>query len=308
MAIVGVGKIACIEHAPAIRGNSDFLLVATVDKEGASIEAVAAYRNLDDLLTHEREFDAVALCTPPQSRHALAAAIVSAGKHVLLEKPPCATLSQAAALEQLARTKGVAMLATWHSRGAAGVARAREWLRERQIRHVSIVWREDVRVWHPRQRWIWEAGGLGVFDAGINSLAIVTHILPSSIYLNSATLVFPQNCDAPIAAELQLAGIDGTSIDVDLDWRHTGEQTWDITIETDAGTAKLTRGGSYLSLPTGETVSPQRANHGLYYREVYVEFARVVRNRSVEVDVAPMRIVADAFLAGHRQLTEAFHD
>ena len=32
--------------------------------------------------------------------------------------------------------------------------------------------------WHPGQEWIWQAGGFGVFDPGINALSIVTRILP----------------------------------------------------------------------------------------------------------------------------------
>jgi D-galactose 1-dehydrogenase len=44
---------------------------------------------------------------------------------------------------------------------------------------VNVIWREDVRVWHPGQDWIWQPGGLGVFDPGINALSIITHILPA---------------------------------------------------------------------------------------------------------------------------------
>ncbi len=46
------------------------------------------------------DLDAVAICTPPQVRHAIARDAIEAGKHVLLEKPPTATLSE---LEDLRR-------------------------------------------------------------------------------------------------------------------------------------------------------------------------------------------------------------
>jgi hypothetical protein len=45
---------------------------------------------------------------------------------------------------------------------------------------VEIVWHEDVRKWHPGQQWIWEPGGFGVFDPGINALSIATRIFPAS--------------------------------------------------------------------------------------------------------------------------------
>jgi D-galactose 1-dehydrogenase len=54
-----------------------------------------------------------------------------------------------------------------------------------------VEWKEDVRQWHPGQQWIWQPGGLGVFDPGINALSIVTWMLPRPIFLTASELVFP---------------------------------------------------------------------------------------------------------------------
>jgi hypothetical protein len=51
---------------------------------------------------------------------------------------------------------------------------------------VRIEWREDVRVWHPGQTWIWEPGGFGVSDPGINALSVATRILPRPFFLTNA--------------------------------------------------------------------------------------------------------------------------
>jgi D-galactose 1-dehydrogenase len=99
------------------------------------------------------------------------------GRHVLLEKPPGATVGEVHALADLARRQGVTLFASWHSRHAPAVEPARAWLAGRKILGVTITWKEDVRVWHPGQKWIWQAGGLGVFDPGINALSILTHII-----------------------------------------------------------------------------------------------------------------------------------
>jgi D-galactose 1-dehydrogenase len=40
---------------------------------------------------------------------------------------------------------------------------------------------------------------------------------------------------------------------------------------------------------------------------MYSRFASLVRSRSSDVDTAPLRLVADAFLLGRREPTEAFH-
>src|SRR3546814_4182786 len=93
----------------------------------------------------------------------------------MLEKPPGATLSEVHALEALARKQGRTLFATWHSREAAAVEPARALLATRKIRSVRVEWKEDVRHWHPGQAWIWEPGGLGVFDPGINALRSEEH-------------------------------------------------------------------------------------------------------------------------------------
>ena len=303
IAIVGIGKIARDQHVPAIRGNGAFSLAATVSPHDAGLPGVPHHASLDALLAQGPAVDAVALCTPPQVRYDLAAQALGRGAHVFLEKPPGATLAEVEALKTQADKVGATLFAAWHSRFAAGVAPARAWLAERRIDKVSIVWREDVRVWHPGQAWIWQPGGLGVFDPGINALSIVTHILPRPFFLKDATLVLPENRAAPIAADLAFRDTAGAPIHMDLDWRQTGPQSWDIHVDTDAGTLKLSHGGAVLTLPSG-------TEHGedIEYAGLYSRFATLIRGGRSDVDTAPLRLVADAFLRGRRETTDAFHD
>jgi Predicted dehydrogenases and related proteins len=303
IAVVGVGKIARDQHLPAIAGSSAFSLAATVSPHDPGVEGVPHLASLDELLEKGPAIDAVALCTPPQVRYSLAAQALKHGVHVFLEKPPGATLSEVAALRSRADKAGVTLFAAWHSRFAAGVAPARDWLSERKVAKVSIVWREDVRVWHPGQAWIWEPGGLGVFDPGINALSILTHILPRPVFLKSATLSLPENRAAPIAADIEFRDTAGAPIHMDLDWRQTGPQSWDIVVETDEGTLKLANGGAVLTLPSG-TVH----NEDLEYPGLYSRFAALISGGRSDVDIEPLRLVADAFLRGRRETVEPFHD
>lgn len=300
---MGLGKIARDQHLPAIAASHGFTLAATVDPAGQGIEGTPHCASVEALLDGGLAFDAAALCTPPQVRRDLAAALLRQGVHVLLEKPPGVTLGEVALLERAAEGSGATLFAAWHSRFAAGVPAARAWLADKRIGAVRIVWREDVRVWHPGQRWIWQPGGLGVFDPGINALSILTHILPQPVFLTEATLEVPSNCAAPIAAALTLRGTDGEAIDVDLDFRQTGPQSWDITVETDAGTVKLAQGGAVLTLPDGEQRGPDRE-----YPLLYDHFARLIRTGQSDVDTGPLRLVADAFLCGRQVATEPFAD
>ncbi len=303
LGIVGVGKIVRDQHLPAIHAHPGFVLKASASPR-SRIEGIANFTTVEAMLAGA-ELDAVAVCTPPQVRCQAARAALAAGKHVLLEKPPCLTTAELSQLECFARDQGRTLFQTWHSRYAPGVAPAGDWLRGRSIRGVRIEWKEDVRRWHPGQTWIWQPGGLGVFDPGINALSILTAILDEPLHMHSAQLLFPANCQAPIAAELLLGANGIAAIEASFDFRQTGPQTWDISVTAASGEVlKLSRGGSRLEVDGQVVVDlPERE-----YAAIYERFAGLIAAGESEVDARPFQLVADAFLIAARGVTEPFHD
>ncbi|KAF5887549.1 Gfo/Idh/MocA family oxidoreductase [Rhizobium sp. PEPV16] len=303
LAIVGVGKIVRDQHLPSIAKNPDFELVATASRHG-TVEGVKSYTTIEAMLDAEPSIDAVSLCMPPQYRYEAAYKALVAGKHVFLEKPPGATLSEVADLEALANKQGASLFASWHSRYAPGVEAAKAFLAATTIKSVHVIWKEDVRHWHPNQEWIWQAGGLGVFDPGINALSIVTHILPRPIFITEAVLEFPENRDAPIAADIHFRNADGLPVHAEFDWRQTGKQSWDIVAETAAGQMVLAEGGAKLLIDGAlRFAEPEQEYPSLYRR-----FAEFIKAGKSDVDLAPLRHVADAFMLGKRKFVDAFHD
>ena len=303
LAIVGVGKIVHDQHVPAIAANTDFALVASASRNN-TIEGIPGFKSIEDMLAAMPEIEAVSLCMPPQYRYAAAHVALTAGKHVFLEKPPGATLSEVADLEALAAANGVSLFTSWHSRYAPAVQPAKAYLAAHPPINMQVTWKEDVRHWHPNQDWIWQAGGLGVFDPGINALSIVTEILPSLVFLTGATLEFPENRDAPIAAELHFKNAAGVSVRAEFDWRQTGKQSWDIVVGTAQGEVKLSDGGARLWIDGKEQPLEKEAE----YPSLYRRFAGLVQTGRSDVDVAPLRHVADAFMLGKRKVVDAFHD
>lgn len=295
IAIIGLGKISVDEHIPAILGNSAFQLVAGVSPH-SRVEGVTVYPDLETALAAE-DFDAVAVNTHPQLRFELARQALSAGKHVLLEKPPAATVSALADLERLARQKNATLYAAWHSQHAPAVEPAKSWLVDRQIRRVSIRWCENVRKWHPGQRWIWEPGGLGVFDPGINAFSIVTRIIPAHLIIETAQFDVPRNCATPIAAQLVGRVGDGGQFSAVFDFLQLGQETWSIDIESDAGEVSLRTGGRELVISGAQ----QEIGPSQEYASIYRIFASLVAKRECEVDPAPLALAADAFLIGERR-------
>lgn len=299
--IVGLGKIARDQHIPAIRGNPDFKLVAYASP-GSRDHSIEGFSEMGAMLEAHSDIVAVSLCTPPTVRFDLARQALKAGRHVLLEKPPGATLGEVEALRDAAARAGRSIFATWHAREAIAVDPARDWLKGKTLKSAHIVWKEDVRHWHPGQEWVWTPGALGVFDPGINALSILTKLLDGRVIVRKAELSFPANRQTPIAADLDLVTEAGAPVRAEFDWRQTGPQTWDVRLETDAGSAVLSLGGAKLSVD-GKVVSE---GPDVEYPGLYRAFARLIRTGQSDLDASPLRVVADAFLLGDRQIVEPF--
>ncbi|MDQ2704517.1 MAG: Gfo/Idh/MocA family oxidoreductase, partial [Pseudomonadota bacterium] len=101
LGIVGVGKIVRDQHLPALAKDNDYLVVAAASRN-TTIDGVANFSTIEEMLVSDIQVDAVSLCQPPQVRHQAARAALEAGKHVFLEKPPGATVSEVEDLKALA--------------------------------------------------------------------------------------------------------------------------------------------------------------------------------------------------------------
>jgi predicted dehydrogenase len=297
--LLGIGKIARDQHIPALNANSRFELAACASRN-ATVSGVRSFADLDSMLAAVPDLHCISICTPPQAHFDAALAALRAGKHVMLEKPPAATTRQIALLADEAARRGRTLFQTWHSRFAGGVDAAREFLRTRKLVGGKITWKEDVHHWHPGQRWIWEPGGFGVFDPGINALSVLTEILPKDVCVEGALLEFPENQQSPIAANLRMRTEDGVAIDAEFDFRQKGEQSWDIELVTTTGRLKLARGGADLSID-GQSVTTDESMAGEYPR-LYQRFADLCEAGKSEVDWRPFQLVADAFLIGERRI------
>ena len=310
LGLVGLGKIARDQHIPAIAATGLFQLAAVVSPDGGAADGVPAFRSQAEMLAALPGLDAVALCTPPAVRHGLTVEALRAGKHVLIEKPPAATLSELHDLVAEAEAARRTLFTAWHSQFNPAVEETRRRLaniisNDAAIRSVAITWKEDVRRWHPGQDWIFAAGGFGVFDPGINALSILTNILPAPVFVGAADLHVPANRDTPIAATLEMRAAPGSRIGrvtADFDFLQQGEQTWAIVIESDGGRLDLTHGGTRLAVDG----VPVLAEPDTEYQRIYRHFHRLMGDGASDVDARPLSLVADACMVGRWHRTDAF--
>ena len=170
---------------------------------------------------------------------------------------------------------------------------------------MAILWHEDVHKWHPGQQWIWEPGGFGVFDPGINAFSIATRIFPGAFFVEAADLSVPENAQTPIAAEIAFTSPQANGpLKASLDWRRSEGEEWTITLETtDGQTVRLERGGSRL-LIDGKAQEDDGPGE---YPDIYRQFVELIDERRSLIDVAPLRLVADCLLLGRTTRIEPVH-
>ena len=296
IAIIGYGKIAADQHVPSIEANDRFRLLATSSRSGQGV--ARSFTNWREMISEVEGLEAVAITTPPGPRLEIAAECAAAGLHILLEKPPAATISEAEQYRVLAAQHEVTVFATWHARYNPAVFAAADLLSGKRVSSLRIIWHEDVHKWHPGQQWIWEPGGFGVFDPGINALSIATRIFPGDLFVKSAELQVPENAQTPIAAEVSF----GDGLSASLDWRRSEGEEWTIAVETDDGLAvTLEKGGAELIV--NGALQP---SHGMgEYPSIYTRFVDLIDNRRSDIDLAPLRLVADCLLVGRTHRIEA---
>ena len=266
IAIIGIGKIAQDQHLPVIAKNSDFRLVGVVSQRGLGAPGVPTFKTPAELYAALPDLNAVAICTPPHVRHRIAREALAAGKHVMLEKPPAATVAEMHDLTRSAATARRAIFATWHSQYNSAVDEAKRRLAGQTLRRLAIEWKEDVRRWHPGQDWIWDAGNFGVFDPGINALSILTKIAPGADVREVGATALSRksrHADRGLAASSPaMPGAADAQLTAEFDWRQEGDQSWNIDIETEDGQPlRLTHGGSKLFVDGEITVDAPMAEY-----------------------------------------------
>lgn len=306
IAVIGIGKISQDQHLPVIDKSTDFELAACVSLRGLGHRDVPVFKTPAELYDAMPEVRLVAVCTPPGVRHAYVREAIDAGKDVLLEKPPTPTITEFLDLVAYGAKKGRVLFQTWHSRYNSAVDAAMLILKDEGVASVRIDWRESVRKWHPGQEWVWEPGGFGVCDPGINAMSIFTRIVPFPVFVDSARLKFPANRQTPVDVEIVFKSAEKhqPEMSAGFNWLEETGEIWTIAVETRRGTRlRLEKGGTVLQVNGAETI----ANPPEEYEAIYERFAKLIKKGKSEMDGAPLLLIGDAFLLGARENVEEFH-
>jgi predicted dehydrogenase len=159
IALVGAGAIADVAHLPAYRrGGLEVVGLTDLDEERARAVAERhgverVYPDLDALLEDDR-VAVVDVAVPAAAQPAIARRVLSAGRHMLGQKPFAPSASIARELADLADEQGVVLAVNQQLRFDEGVAAAHRmmelgWLGE--VTHLTI----DVNIWTEWSSWPW---------------------------------------------------------------------------------------------------------------------------------------------------------
>lgn len=147
-ALLGAGYIADW-HAGAIQATPGVKLVAVCDHSQAAATALAqrygisAYSDLDQMLA-AGVADTIHIVTPPQSHRSLAETCLTAGCHVLVEKPVALSGAETREIHEIATTKGRVFAAGHNFMGTPGYQRLKNRLDAGDIGRIAAA---DIN-WH----------------------------------------------------------------------------------------------------------------------------------------------------------------
>lgn len=202
--IIGAGFIGP-QHVEAVRrlGYVDVVAIAEYSYEQASAVAdklfiPRAYGSYQELLA-DPEIEVIHNCTPNALHYEINRAILTAGKHVISEKPLAMTSSETAALVQLAASSGRVAAVNFNHRGFPMVQQARAMVSTGRLGDVRLVHGSYLQDWllYPTD-WSWRLdpaqGGdsRAMADIGVHWADLVQHVTGhriSRVFADIRTLV-----------------------------------------------------------------------------------------------------------------------
>jgi predicted dehydrogenase len=180
---IGTGGIwgAHRKNLAALGGNE---IVAVCDVSDANREKAAAatgaraYVDTAEMFAQET-LDGVIICTPASVRLPLVELATQHGVPVLAEKPPAATLQDAAAMASLSENAGVPVAIGFMYRYLPAVARLRELIQDRPVNLVQSTFFCPAATEWPLPGWFYikERSGGHVLDQAIHMVDLIRYLV-----------------------------------------------------------------------------------------------------------------------------------
>ncbi len=242
VAVIGAGGVAQVAHLPVLRRIAAVEIAAICDNDLSKAQALAArfevrdtYDDIEEVLRYAKP-DAVVICTPNHLHEIHVVAALSAGVHVLCERPLALSLEGVERVLQAGEKYGKRVMVAMNHRFRADVQAVRGFLAGGELGTIDMI-RGGWFTFQPsqtRQQLGWrlrraQAGGGAMLDLGLP-------LIDLGLWL--AGWPAPKRITAHLVGggretveEMGMALIvceNGMSIGVAVSWRHLGrgERFW----------------------------------------------------------------------------------
>ncbi|WP_227340451.1 Gfo/Idh/MocA family protein [Sphingopyxis sp. P8] len=144
VAFIGAGTVASL-YGQAFEAGVNARFCGAFDRDPGAAALMAehlggrAYAGVEELLA-DPAVDAVIVMTPIETHYAIAMQALSAGKHVLLEKPVATTVSEIDALDQAARSRGLVCMPAHNYIYNSTLQRAHRLARDGKLGNIASFW------------------------------------------------------------------------------------------------------------------------------------------------------------------------
>ncbi len=184
LAIIGAGHIAQVVHIPELRKFSGVEIAGICDITASKAKWVANKYNIahfsgdPETYFKDPEIDAVIICTPTHTHYELTVSALSAGKHVLVEKPMARTYEEALAMQRAAEKYDRKLMVGMNVRFRRDAITLKSFVDGRELGdllYVKAGWLNQRDLSQTDESWFYDAeksGGGVMMDLGIQMLDV----------------------------------------------------------------------------------------------------------------------------------------
>ncbi|HET7042305.1 MAG TPA: Gfo/Idh/MocA family oxidoreductase [Gemmatimonadales bacterium] len=253
LGIVGAGAVTQVAHLPVLTKMKGITVTALADGDLVKAASLAtrfgvpfAFEDLQEMIA-KTPLDALLVCTPNHLHESHVLEGLSAGLHVMVEKPLASSVAGAERIRDAAARAGKLVMVGMSHRYRSDVQTLREFVARGALGTVESV----QGVWHtfrPSRAMLgWrerkaEAGGGAMLDLGLTVLDLALWLLgnptPLRVTANLDGIVDERTVERAGGAFVICEG--GASIAVDVNWRHVGPgERFEVGLRGTKGTGAM---------------------------------------------------------------------
>jgi predicted dehydrogenase len=304
LGVIGAGAITQVAHLPVLRKLKGVQVVAICDTDLPKARALAerfqvrdAFADIDELLEYEK-LDAIAICTPNHLHEPHVLAALSAGVHVLVERPLALNAAGAQRLLRQAEKRNRLLFVGMNHRYRSDVQMVRSFLQSGELGRLESA-RGSWHVFRPTRAQLgWrqrrdEAGGGAILDLGhaILDLGLWLANNPKPVRVSASLHGFEGGRGTEHSGSAFVVCESDFSIFLDVTWHHVGEgERFGLGVRAAKGTAGINPLHVWKALhgvPTDVAPTGAIGRENLFtasYRAEWAHFLAAVRGEAKPFD------------------------